>query len=494
MAQPTPPTPAAPCFYEHTAQSIIPHLASQMPYSSSLVRRIQHGIAHPSSTAKILATFPPGSVPSSSSSSSSCPGLGLEPSTPWLAASVDLFRGRETQIILYSSLEAESTSLPLIAPVAVSPSDPSRYPGPAADANANANASGPATLQPHPHASTNNIVPAGAVTPGSEENKAPLRPAYSVSTLSASAATLDTARAQLLAFLAYVKAHLLPEYLASLPNTESGSGSGPSASVSASPSAGVTLIPPPDPRAFLIGSFHTGLFELLLRLGRYPLVEGEVTGTVSSVEADPLPGLRIRRFDNPPYYKYFFTRAVFSPAIDGARSTTQSEAENALPTGYRFHDRRGRIGVLPSQLDLVQSRTHIPRPRRQLESLPSVAVYRDEDPSEAVADGNEDDEMPIAWAFLGVDGAVATLHVEPEHRGRGLALQLSKEVMRRGMAAESVFGAKGVGIVDEEMRGLVEDWVHAEVAGYNKASRRVMEKIGGRVLTTVLWTVIEMTD
>lgn len=216
---------------------------------------------------------------------------------------------------------------------------------------------------------------------------------------------------------------------------------------------------------------------------------------MSYVEADALPGLRIHRFDNPPYYKYFFTRAVFSPAVDGdSERFTQSEAENALPTGYRFHDRRGRIGVLPSQLDLVQSRTHIPRPRRQLESLPSVAIYRDEDPSEAVADGNADDEMPIAWAFLGVDGAVATLHVEPEHRGRGLALSLSKEVMRRGMAAEGVFGAKSVGVVDEEMRGLVEDWVHAEVAGYNTASRRVMEKIGGRVLTTVLWTVIEMTD
>jgi GNAT superfamily N-acetyltransferase len=123
-----------------------------------------------------------------------------------------------------------------------------------------------------------------------------------------------------------------------------------------------------------------------------------------------------------------------------------------------------------------------------------VAIYQD---NGSASDANQDElenEMPIAWAFLGVDGAVATLHVEPEHRGRGLALSLSKEVMRRGMEAEGVFGAKNVGLVDCEMRGFVEDWVHAEVAGYNKASRRVMEKIGGKVLTTVLWTVIEVTD
>jgi GNAT superfamily N-acetyltransferase len=207
------------------------------------------------------------------------------------------------------------------------------------------------------------------------------------------------------------------------------------------------------------------------------------------VAADPLPGLRVHRFDNPPYYKYFFTRDVFSPGVAGQIDT---EAENPLPTGYRYHDRRGRIGVLPYQLDLVQSRTHIPRPRRQLESIPSVAIYQG---NGSLSDENQDEnEMPIAWAFLGVDGAVATLHVEPEHRGRGLALSLSKEVMRRGMEAEGVFGAKKVGLVDGEMRTFVEDWVHAEVAGYNKASRRVMEKIGGKVLTTVLWTVIEVTD
>ncbi|KAJ5377683.1 uncharacterized protein N7496_005092 [Penicillium cataractarum] len=483
MAETTPP---AACFYEHTAQSIIPHLAKQMPYSSSLLRRIQHTLAYPSPTAKILATFPPGSTPGS-------PGPDSDPSTPWLAAQVDLFRGRETQIILFSSLEAECTSLPLIVPVTgsatLSPTDLSRYSGPASAAGpavANANTNANANSLPHASTSNNDNVPV------SESEQGRSSPDYAVSTITASPADLETVRAQLLAFLAFVKAQLLPEYLSSLPDTKSGSGFGSSANSTSAPAAtGVTLIPPPDPHAFLFGSLHTGLFALLLRSGKFPRVDA---GVKAPVDPGPLPGLRVHRFDNPPYYKYFFTRAVFSPSVAGQTAT---EMENPLPAGYRYHDRRGRVGVLSSQLDLVQSRTHIPRPRRQLQSLPSVAVYCDSQSSGANSAGEEteqEDEMPIAWAFLGVDGAVATLHVEPEHRGRGLALSLSKEVMRRGMATEGVFGAKKVGLVDTEMRGFVEDWVHAEVAGYNNASRRVMEKIGGKVLTTVVWTVIELLD
>jgi GNAT superfamily N-acetyltransferase len=123
--------------------------------------------------------------------------------------------------------------------------------------------------------------------------------------------------------------------------------------------------------------------------------------------------------------------------------------------------------------------------------MPGVAVYYDpSSASETIVDDH--DEMPIAWAFLGTDGALATLHVEPEHRGRGLALRLSKEVMRRGMAPGGLFGADNVEIADHQDR--LGGWVHTEVAQYNQASRRVMEKIGGKPLTTVTWTVIELVD
>ncbi|KAJ5152535.1 hypothetical protein N7492_009815 [Penicillium capsulatum] len=64
---------AAPCIYEHAHDaSIVSLLTTQLPHSISLLRRIQHGMAHPSPTAKILATFRGGSTPD----------------TPWLAAAI----------------------------------------------------------------------------------------------------------------------------------------------------------------------------------------------------------------------------------------------------------------------------------------------------------------------------------------------------------------------------------------------------------------------
>lgn len=120
--------------------------------------------------------------------------------------------------------------------------------------------------------------------------------------------------------------------------------------------------------------------------------------------------------------------------------------------------------------------------------MPGVAVYVDAD-----AEG-EEEEQPIAWAFLGLDGPLATLHVEPEHRGKGLALALSRETMRRGMDANGTFGAGRNGIEDKELAGRVGEWVHTEVASYNQASKRVMEKVGGEVRSAVMWAVIELLD
>ncbi|KAJ5692234.1 Acyl-CoA N-acyltransferase [Penicillium macrosclerotiorum] len=402
----------APCLYAHDAHSILPVLAAHLPHSITVFRRLQHGLAYPSSTAKILATFPPGVTPTATA-------------TPWLAARVDLFRGRETQMLIYSSLEAEHTSIDPISPVA--------------------QCNGAATTTPGPDTISY----------------------YAATFATATPAALDTVRAQLLALLAHVKTHLLPEYLSSLPaapSAEAPSAMAPalssppsssslltSSSSSSSPSSSpkssdVALIPPPDPHAFLIGALHTALYTLLTCSSSFPS---------PNQPFNPLPGLRIHRIDNPP------TTNFSSP----------------VPR-YRYHNNAGLLGVQPAHLDLVQSRTHIPRSRAQLSTMPSVAVYCDAE------SGTE--EAPIAWAFLGMDGAVATLFVEPAHRGRGLALSLSRETMRCGMDAEGVFGDVGV----QGASGA--DWVHTEVAQNNRASARVMEKIGGEVLSTVMWTVVEV--
>ncbi|KAJ5745784.1 Major facilitator superfamily domain general substrate transporter [Penicillium odoratum] len=85
--------------------------------------------------------------------------------------------------------------------------------------------------------------------------------------------------------------------------------------------------------------------------------------------------------------------------------------------------------------------------------------------------------MPIAWAFLGLDGALATLHVEPDRRGQGLASCLSMEIMRREMDLDGMFGAKGE---DGKVQNQLREWVHADVAQYNMARRRAIEKVGVR--------------
>ena len=176
-----------------------------------------------------------------------------------------------------------------------------------------------------------------------------------------------------------------------------------------------------DPKAFLIGSLHTGLFTLLLRPGRFahPLIDADV-------DLNPYPGLNIHRLDGRSYLKYVFHQS----RLDFKRD----EGEVPLPKGYRYCDRRGRHGVLTSPLDIVQSRTHIPRSKEQMSSIPSVAIYHDcgeeEETtvcSQSTSIAREQNEIPIAWPSLGSEGALATLRVEPDHGGKGLATCLSME-------------------------------------------------------------------
>ncbi|KAG2024704.1 hypothetical protein GB937_003402 [Aspergillus fischeri] len=347
-------------------RALLPLLKSQLPHSIPLLRRLQHNLAFPSETARLLTTFP-GAEP---------------PSGPWLAAYVDLPRGRETQMTLYSSLERDSV----------------------------------------------------------DDNKE----FAVVSTLHGPPQTLALARGQLLALLSYIKLSLLPGYLATLTARSVGPG----------PANAPGQMPPPPPQAFLIGNMHTGLMALLKKSGIY-------------TDPEPVPGIRIHRYDNPPYVKYLF-RNVHS-------HSPSRKLDTGLPPGYRFQDRQGQTGIHPHHYALVRSRTHLPRSDETLSRIPGVAVYVDRP--------GEGEETPIAWVFLGLDGSLATLFVEPEHRGKGIAEALSREVMRRGMAEGGIWREVG-----EEG----EEWVHANVLATNGASRRVLEKLGGEVGWTNTWTVVEL--
>lgn len=344
-------------------RALLPLLKSQLPHSIPLLRRLQHSLAFPSETARLLTTFP-----------------GVEPpSGPWLAAYVDLPRGRETQMTLYSSLERESVD----------------------------------------------------EDKGDKDDKDPAV----ISTLHGRPENLALARAQLLALLSYTKSALLPGYLASRPARGVGPG----------PAHAPGQTPPPPPQAFLIGNLHTGLMALLMKSGIY-----------TDPDPEPVPGVRVHRYDNPPYVKYLVRNVQWhSPA-------RKPDPGSPLPPGYRFQDRQGRTGILPHHYALVRSRTHLPRSDETLSRIPGVAAYVDQP-----GDG---EETPIAWVFLGLDGSLATLFVEPEHRGKGIA----------------------EGGIWREVGEDGEVWVHANVLATNRASRRVLEKLGGEVGWTNTWTVVEL--
>ncbi|OJI85727.1 hypothetical protein ASPTUDRAFT_145662 [Aspergillus tubingensis CBS 134.48] len=209
-------------------------------------------------------------------------------------------------------------------------------------------------------------------------------------------------------------------------------------------------LPPPPPTAFLFGNLHTGLFSTLLNTNTsYSLAQ-------ATSPADFIPGIKVHRFSQPAYVKYLLPREVI------CHQARDKERGN-LPPGFHFSD-----GCIPRKnLGLVRSRTVIPRSEETLAKLRSCAVYRDGDVT----------QTPVAWAFLGTDGSLATLHVEEEVRGFGLAGVVGREVMRRGI---------------EEDEGLNDGWMHSNAAEDNLASRRVMEKLGGRVGWTVCWCVLEV--
>ncbi|KAL1998040.1 hypothetical protein VTN02DRAFT_142 [Thermoascus thermophilus] len=397
--------------YQHPdpQTTLLPLLRAHLPHSIPVLRRIQHGLAYPTPSGTVLATFPPDAAPSPTAP---------EPST-WLAAYVDLFRGRETQIYLYASLEREASS-------------------------------------PAPRAGD------------------------FVSTFADRSSVEKQAetRAQLLAFLAHVKATLLPAYLsssvhASQEDEKDHPAPGGEGHDETSPFASLTprKVPPPPPTAFLFGSLHTGLLTLL------------TASRTAYSDPDALPGVKIVRRDDPPYVKYLFRPEVYRTAAADA------EHHHSLPPGYRFHDRRGRFGILPHHHALVSSRTHIPRSSLTLSRMPGVAVYYDGDTSHREspdeAEKEEEEEMPIAWAFLGYDGSLATLHVEPEHRGRGIGMQVSREAIRAGLRPGGIFRA-AEGEKGEDELG------HTDVLMTNRSSRRVMEKLGGEMAWTDTWAVVEL--
>jgi hypothetical protein len=116
--------------------------------------------------------------------------------------------------------------------------------------------------------------------------------------------------------------------------------------------------------------------------------------------------------------------------------------------------------VPEEELDKVIANSAIRRQKETLKRQASACLL------------NEKSEM-IAWAFIGLDGSLCTLHVVNDFRGRGLAKRVSLELLSRYARGE--FADLGVGELGEG-----SGWVHAEVGEGNAASEAVMRALGGR--------------
>lgn len=363
----------------NAAETLIPALESHLPSSLPTLRCIQYDIAHPRQTAYYVAS-------TNLARSSNDP----ENEEPWIVAYINLPASHETQVWIYSSLEAE--------------------------------------VPPIEYTIDND--------PGEE-----------ISDFSAiSSERQDVARKQIWDLLQFIHQHLMPEYMSHLSQSESQQHS---MAVPEQQHQEIKVIPKHKPPAILLGSLHTGLIKLL-------------TTNNSYLNAQFRPGLKVHRYDTLPYVKYIFAPDIFQTGSD--------QKSNPLPEGYYY----GSEGLKAEHVDLVKSRTHIPRERETLLAMPSVVVYH-----------NDNAGVPIAWGFLAFDGSLATLHVEPAHRGKGIAVKLSREVMRRGMGS-GVYGS------DSKEVG----YAHADVARDNLASRKVMEKVGGGKgwRWSVTWSVVEVVD
>lgn len=113
--------------------------------------------------------------------------------------------------------------------------------------------------------------------------------------------------------------------------------------------------------------------------------------------------------------------------------------------------------VREEDIGLVRGRSAIPRTHHTIRMLPSVAVF-------PAGDEGEEQQQPVAWAFLSLDGSLGNLHVEPEYRGRGLAKAMGRKLFR-----------EAVGAFGDELGGLA----HADVALENSESNGVCKSLGG---------------
>lgn len=200
-----------------------------------------------------------------------------------------------------------------------------------------------------------------------------------------------------------------------------------------------------------------------------------------------------------PYCKWLI--APPSRAEGGGATLRQEANGRSLPPGYAFSRLRR------DELKLTIARTEIPKTEDTLAQLGSAGVrYAPKSTAistststststvtAAEAEDAEQGEL-TAWAFLGVDGSLTSLHVEPEHRGQGLAQAVSRRLFQTLADDASALGFRAVegpsDGVGEYGRG--EGWATSDVAEDNVGSAGVARGLGGKEGWRVRWVGVNL--
>lgn len=122
----------------------------------------------------------------------------------------------------------------------------------------------------------------------------------------------------------------------------------------------------------------------------------------------------------------------------------------------------------PQHFPLVRSRTEIARQDYTLARLPGLGIF----PAEP------QDAAPVAWAFVGLDGSLTTLHTEAEFRRMGLGRLLTGKLFGEEMGR---FWEEGV-----------ERVAHGNVMVGNEASAKMCMSLGGRDIGEVYWLRVDL--
>lgn len=133
---------------------------------------------------------------------------------------------------------------------------------------------------------------------------------------------------------------------------------------------------------------------------------------------------------------------------------------------------------------LVISRTSIARTVQTLLGVPSVALRE-----KTTADGQ--DGALQAWAFVGVDGSLWTLHTEPKYRGHGLAKTLAARLLRQYCGAfDATVEGPGPG-GKEGGDGKGDGWCAADVSANNRQSQAVCKRLGAKRTWATSWIIVK---